>query len=88
MIQSVNLVNNEADINVPITSEMAPSARIIVYGIRPDNKEIVVNLVVFKVSGLFRNNVTLWVQVGKNSVYFFISIEGLNQCGSSNCTAK
>ncbi|KAL3083600.1 hypothetical protein niasHT_036372 [Heterodera trifolii] len=41
------------------TAQMAPKSRLVVYAIRAENKEILVDAIDFKVDGLFRNNVTL-----------------------------
>lgn len=39
---------------------MAPKSRLIVYSVRPDNKEVLVDATDFKVDGLFRNNVSFY----------------------------
>ncbi|CAK5056371.1 unnamed protein product [Meloidogyne enterolobii] len=56
-----------AIINFEATPQMAPKARLVVYAIRPKNKEIIVDAVDFKVEGLFRNNVTLTSNVNQAS---------------------
>ncbi|CAD5206260.1 unnamed protein product [Bursaphelenchus okinawaensis] len=48
------------------TPQMAPSARLVVYAIRPDNREVLVDAMDFKVEGLFRNDVSL--NIDKQSV--------------------
>uniref|UniRef100_A0A914VZX1 TEP1-F n=1 Tax=Plectus sambesii TaxID=2011161 RepID=A0A914VZX1_9BILA len=41
------------------TDQMAPKARLVVYAVRQSNQEVLVDATDFKVSGLFRNNVSL-----------------------------
>jgi len=55
--KNVQVKDNKADIVIPTSNEMAPSARLIVYGVRPENKEIIVGSMDIKVSGLMKNNV-------------------------------
>lgn len=53
------MINNEAEIRIATSNEMASASEIIVYAVRPDNKEIVASSAIFKVAGLFKNNVIL-----------------------------
>ncbi len=56
---TVTASGEEAAVAFDTTPEMAPKARLIVYAIRSDNKEIVVDAADFKVDGLFKNKVSL-----------------------------
>lgn len=57
--QDVALKGEETELSFPTTNEMAPKSRIVVYAVRPDNKEILVDAMDFRVEGLFKNNVWL-----------------------------
>lgn len=48
----------ETEIKLKATADMAPKSRLIVYAIRPENKEILVDAMDITVTGLFRNNVS------------------------------
>lgn len=52
-------INREAEIKLQTTREMAPNARVIVYGVQR-NKEIVVDAFDLKIDGIFRNNVIIY----------------------------
>lgn len=47
------------DITIPITHRMTPNARLLVYYIRDENKEIIVDALNFNVDGTFKTPVTL-----------------------------
>uniref|UniRef100_A0A915JB76 TEP1-F n=1 Tax=Romanomermis culicivorax TaxID=13658 RepID=A0A915JB76_ROMCU len=73
-IKNVNVKNRAAQVKIPTTAEMAPKARLIVYGVRPDNKEIVVSAMDLKVDGLLQNKVSISVdptrtEPGKNVTF-------------------
>ncbi|GMT28413.1 hypothetical protein PFISCL1PPCAC_19710 [Pristionchus fissidentatus] len=51
--------DDHATISFTTTNQMSPKARLIVYSVRPTNKEVLVDATDFKVEGLFRNNVSL-----------------------------
>lgn len=53
----IKLTDSKAEFKVPISHEMAPKARVIAYGVRSDNKEILVDALDLKVAGLMTNNV-------------------------------
>lgn len=53
------VTSKAVQITIPITQDMVPKARLIVYGIQPDNNEIVVDALDIKTTGLFRNDVQL-----------------------------
>lgn len=55
--KNVKLSGQTGEISFTATSEMAPKSRIIAYAVRPDNKEILVDAMDFRVEGLFKNNV-------------------------------
>jgi CD109 antigen len=60
ILSQVQQVNGDlATITFTASSQMAPSARLIVYAIRPSNQEILVDATDFKVDGLFQNEVSL-----------------------------
>uniref|UniRef100_A0A0N4Z9Y8 TEP1-F n=1 Tax=Parastrongyloides trichosuri TaxID=131310 RepID=A0A0N4Z9Y8_PARTI len=55
-----------AAITFTATNQMAPKSRLIIYSVREDNKEIMVDALDFKVDGLFQNDVSL--SIDKTSV--------------------
>lgn len=53
----IKVKGQSAAFKIPVTHEMAPKARVIAYGVRSDNHEILVDAMDIQVSGLFINNV-------------------------------
>ncbi len=48
---------NLSSISFTVTAEMAPKSRIVVYVVRSENNEILVDAMDFRVTGFFQNNV-------------------------------
>ncbi|KAK0422305.1 hypothetical protein QR680_007497 [Steinernema hermaphroditum] len=57
--QDIPMDSETTTISFAATNQMAPKSRLLVYAVRPSNKEILVDATDFKVDGLFRNNVSL-----------------------------
>lgn len=57
MSGNYSMTGKKLNFKIKATAEMAPKSRIIVYAIRPSNKEILVDALDFRVKGLFVNNV-------------------------------
>ena len=55
--KDVAMTNQLGSVSFETTEEMAPKSRLIVYGIREGNNEILVDAMDFKVEGMFRNKV-------------------------------
>lgn len=62
--KEVPMSGDSASIAIVTTAEMAPKSRLIIYAVRSDNKEILVDAMDFKVTGLFKNDVSGFI--GKN----------------------
>lgn len=50
---------NDHQFSLPVTHQMAPKARIVVYYVRPENQEIVADALNFDVEGVFRTPVAI-----------------------------
>lgn len=57
LTKNLALSNNLGSVQFQTTEEMAPKARVIAYGIRDDNHEVLVDAMDFKVEGMFKNKV-------------------------------
>lgn len=57
LVKTLSSDKDLTTISFKTTPEMAPKSRLIVYAIRSDNNEILVDASDFQVSGIFRNNV-------------------------------
>ena len=57
--QEVPVNGDSTTISFATTPLMAPKSRLVVYTVRPSNQEVLVDALDFKVSGLFRNNVSM-----------------------------
>ncbi|VDO96673.1 unnamed protein product [Soboliphyme baturini] len=58
-------VDRRAQFSFSVTHEMAPSARLLVYAIRPENNEVMAASRDIKVNGIFENNVEITVDPEK-----------------------
>ena len=57
LTKDISINSDTAVISVNVTDKMTPKARLIAYGIRPKNHEILVDVIDFACDGLFRNKV-------------------------------
>ena len=57
LTKDLSINSNTAVISVNVTDKMTPKARLIAYGIRAKNHEILVDAIDFVCDGLFRNKV-------------------------------
>lgn len=55
---NVKITNKMAEIKIQTNTDMTPSARVIVYSVQTQNKEIIVDALDLYVDGIFRNNVS------------------------------
>lgn len=56
---------------------MTPSARVIVYGVQEENKEIVVGALDMKVDGIFRNNVIIYRFVDLTHIFMYMYLSSI-----------
>ena len=80
---SVPITGIAATITIPVTVQMAPRARLLVFYMRPDS-DVVANVIDFEVAGLLQNNVSFFYFFYHLHILYFI-LQSLKSSRSGPC---